>query len=101
MVTGFGSGQPQSERQAILDVMRIKYLVENKIDVLPQGRPAGRRISYDVNVFRARTGYIPEDGLTHIDTADVLLALITEQNVNVIYELAIRNLLRDEVLERS
>ena len=98
VVTGFGGEDPKRGRRAILDVMRVKYLVEHMIEVKPQGRSPNRRLHYKVDVFRAPTGAIPDDALSAIDNADVLIALITEQNVNVIFEIAVRNLLHDEFL---
>ncbi len=98
VVTGFGGEEPESQRRSILDVMRVKYLIEHKCHVKPLGGTRDYRLTYNVDVFRAPTGAINEDALTAIDSADLLIALITEQNVNVIYEIAVRNLLHDEFL---
>ena len=98
VVTGFGGAEHVSERRAILHVTRLKYLVEHMTEVLPQGRSPDTILKYKVDVLKAPIGYIPDDALTAIDSADVLIALITEQNINVIYEIAIRNLLHDETI---
>jgi len=99
VIMPFGSGNKEHERQWKLDFMRIKYIVENKIKVLPEGSRADADapgIKYNVQVFREPVGNIPEDGIDTIAEADVVIALLTKMNVNVIYELAVRNLLKDE-----
>lgn len=98
VVTGFGGEEHLSERRAILHVTRLKYLIEHMIKVPPQGGPSDHNLKYEVSVLKAPVGHIPDDALTAIDSADVLVALITEQNINVIYEIAIRNLLHDETV---
>jgi len=97
VIMPFGSGDSKTERQSILDVMRIKYIVENHVHVVPEGSlEDGPRIEYNVEVFREPVGSIPEDAIDTVADADVVIALLTEMNVNVIYELAVRNLLKDE-----
>ena len=98
VVTGFGGDEEVSQRRSILDVMRVKYIVERKCPVTPQAGSKEFRLRYEVDVFRAPTGAIADDALAAIDSAHILIALITEQNVNVIYEIAVRNLLHDEYL---
>ena len=98
VVTGFGGETNVAERRAILHVTRLKFLVEHMTHVLPQGRSPDTILKYQVDVLKAPIGYIPDDALAAIDRADVLIALITEQNINVIYEIAIRNLLHDETI---
>ena len=99
VIMPFGSGSKEHERQWKLDFMRIKYIVENKIKVLPEGSrgdDSAVGIKYDVQVFREPVGNIPEDGIDTIADADVVIALLTKMKVNVIYELAVRILLKDE-----
>ena len=98
VVTGFGGENRDVVRRAILNVMHVKYLVESRIKVTQQGGAPNNSLSYNVGVFRAPVGNIAEDALEAIDSADVLIALITEQNINVIFEIAVRNLLHDEFL---
>lgn len=85
------------ERECILEFQRLRYIIEQKINVKPAGAEQGR-IKYEVQAFKANVGHIPRDGLRTIADADVLVGLLTEKNVNVVYELAVRNLLRDEML---
>ncbi|MDH3671469.1 MAG: hypothetical protein OES46_09930 [Gammaproteobacteria bacterium] len=96
VIMPFGS-ENGTERQSILDLMRIKYIIEKVARVIPEGGvPNGPTIEYDVNIFREPVGRVPEGAVDTLATADVLIALLTARNVNVIYELAIRNLLKDE-----
>src|SRR5262249_30393939 len=54
---------------------------------------------YSIAIHRFEVGVsIPKNVAPSIAKADVLIALITELNANVIYELAIRNMLKSEVL---
>lgn len=98
VIMPFGSGKNENgaERQSILNLMRIKYIVEKLIKVTATGAEHGSTIKYDVNVFRAPVGAVPENALDSVTGADIVIALLTERNINVIYELAIRNLLKDE-----
>ncbi len=96
MMMSFGRGQTVERRRAILDFARIKYLVEEKINVPAKGTE--NKIKYKVDVYNLQVGQIPEAVVRGIATADILIGLLTEKNVNVIYELAVRNLLKDELL---
>ncbi len=97
VIMPFGSGDRVTERERILDLMWIKYVIEKSINVTPEGGlPDGPAIKYEVAVFREPAGQITEDAVDTLAQADVVVALLAERNINVIYELAIRNLLRDE-----
>ncbi|MFQ5991671.1 MAG: hypothetical protein ACE5NA_04455 [Nitrospiraceae bacterium] len=96
VMMSFGGGQTVERRRAILDFARIKYLVEEKINVPTKGTE--NKIKYKVDVYNLQVGQIPEAVVRGIATADILIGLLTEKNVNVIYELAVRNLLKDELL---
>jgi hypothetical protein len=96
VMMSFGGGQTVERRRAILDFARIKYLVEEKISVPAKG--TDHRLKYKVDVYNLQVGQIPEAVVRGIATADILIGLLTEKNVNVIYELAVRNLLKDELL---
>lgn len=95
--TGTERSENGMERQSILDLMRIKYIIEKLVEVTPEGGLENDpKIEYDVNIFREPVGSVPEGAVDTVVNADVLIALLTTRNVNVIYELAIRNLLKDE-----
>ena len=75
VIMPFGS-EDSTERQSILDLMRIKYIIEKVVRVIPEGgAPDDPRIKYDVDVFREPVGSVPkgavdtvmsiEKGVTH------------------------------------
>jgi len=82
-----------TEKHCILDFKRIKYLVENKVKVIAKKGDEGSRITYNVEVYNETVGAISPGALRKIIEADILIALMTESNINVIFELAIRNLI--------
>lgn len=98
VIMPFGSGNEVTENRAILDLMRIKYLIENMINIKPRGSKNSEPIKYTVRPFRTMSGVIACSAAKAIAEADIVVALITEFNANVIYELAIRNLLKEEVV---
>jgi nucleoside 2-deoxyribosyltransferase len=78
-------------RKAILNFKRLKYIIENKCQVVPTGsRTTGMRVAYDVEVARTVMDQIPENALSQIYNADILIALLSERNLNVVYELGYR-----------
>lgn len=91
VVMPFGGKDEVERRRAILNFKRLEYLIRTKCQVeaaMPGG--GSERISYAVEVARTAMDNIPERALHQIDTADVLIALVTEHNPNVIYEVAYR-----------
>jgi len=96
----FGGTDPQRQRRCILNFLRIKYLIENVIEVqLLPGEPESK-INYKVKHARTEVGSIPDEALRTLLNADILIGLITEVNVNVIYELAVRNLLKGTLISK-
>jgi nucleoside 2-deoxyribosyltransferase len=86
----FGS-RGAERRKAILNFKRLEYIIENKCQVVHTGsRPAGTRVAYDVEVARTFMDQIPEKALEQIDNADILIALMSERNITVAYELGYR-----------
>jgi hypothetical protein len=51
-----------------------------------------------VKAYNLNVGDVAPKVITAIAEADVVIGLLTERNVNVIFELAVRNLLKDEML---
>ena len=92
----FGGDDKTRRCRCVLDFMRIRYQIENRTSVV--NKNLGRKISYRCMVFLARVGDIPRDGMRVVAKSDILIGLVSEPNVNVIYELAVRNLLKDEML---
>jgi hypothetical protein len=73
--------------------MRIKYIIEDCVTV-SRSSETKIRVHYQVDKHRTGIGAIPIEGIRKIERADILVALITEVNPNIVYELAIRNMLR-------
>jgi hypothetical protein len=92
----FSGNKGAPGRRCLLDFLRIKYLVEEKMQVTARGN--GSRVRYRVDACNLQVGHIPSMIVGRIAEADILIGLLTEANVNVIYELALRNLLKDEMI---
>jgi nucleoside 2-deoxyribosyltransferase len=84
-------GSGAERRKAILNFSRLKYIVENKCQVVPPvPSTTGTRVDYDVVLARTAMDRIPERALERIRSADILIALLSEQNQAVAYELGYR-----------
>ncbi len=94
----FGGQDRIQQRRCVLEFMRIRHLIEFGINVTPRLSETNVSLKYIVRAFQASVGQIPDDALQVVANADILIGLVTEKNVNVIYELAVRNLLRDEMI---
>jgi len=94
VMMSFGGSDRVKQRRSILEFLRIKENIEKHLNITGCGARSDTRIRYRVNHAMATVGDIPEQALKVIYEADVLLALINEKNANVIYELAVRNLLK-------
>jgi nucleoside 2-deoxyribosyltransferase len=92
VVVAMPFGRREAERRkAILNFSRLKYIIENKCQVVPLGsRTTGERVAYDVDLARTAMDNIPEKALMQIDKADILIALLSERNLTVAYELGYR-----------
>jgi hypothetical protein len=89
----FGRGETE-RRKGILNFRRIKYIVEERCQVVPAVPPGsstrGMRVAYDVDVAKTAMDIIPEKALTQIYNADILIALLSEHNLTVTFELGYR-----------
>lgn len=75
-------------RKAILNFTRLKYIIQDKCQTVPSGsRTTGMRVVYDVEVTRSATTTVPQIALERIGSADILIALLSEPNQAVAYEL--------------
>src|SRR6478736_4128478 len=93
VVVAMPLGRPGAERRkAILNFGRLKYIIEEKLQVIPVGsRTTEMRVAYDVVVARVvMDGAIPRNALSQISNADILIALLSELNPTVAYELGYR-----------
>lgn len=80
-------GDRKYRRRAILNFKRVEYLVRMQCDVKTK---SGENVAYAVNVARTNLNDIPTKCLDEICSADILIALFTEDNRNVTYEVAHR-----------
>jgi len=94
VMMSFGKSDRIKERRSILEFLRIKENIEKHLNIPGCGASPDAQIKYKVNHAMTDVGDIREPALRAIYEADVLIALINEKNANVIYELAVRNLLR-------
>jgi nucleoside 2-deoxyribosyltransferase len=75
-------------RKAILNFSRLKYIIQEKCQVVPPGPgAAGMRVAYDVEIAKTATDQISRRALEKIRSADILIALLSERNQTVAYEL--------------
>jgi nucleoside 2-deoxyribosyltransferase len=89
VVVAMPFGRPGAERRkAILNFSRLKYIIENKCQVVPPvPSTTGMRVAYDVEVARTAMDQIPRRALERIRSADILIAVLSERNPTVAYEL--------------
>jgi nucleoside 2-deoxyribosyltransferase len=92
VVVAMPFGKPGVERRkAILNFRRLKYIIENKCQVVPTGSgTTGMRVAYDVDVAKTAMDNIAEKALDQIYDADILIALLSERNPTVGYEIGYR-----------
>ena len=79
---------------------RLKYIIEDKInnDKVNPVRSRGKDCRFRVNVFLAVAGEIKDEALRTIRDSDIAIGFVCDMNVTVVYELAVRNLLRPELI---
>lgn len=94
VMMSFGGSDRTRQRRSILEFLRIKENIEKHLSITGCGTRMDTQIRYKVNHAMTDIGSIPEQALKVIYEADILVALINENNANVIYELAVRNLLK-------
>jgi hypothetical protein len=86
----FGSAGAE-RRKAILNFRRLKYIIENKCEVVPREvSMTSERVVYDVDVARTPLDDIPKFALKRIYAADILIVLLSGRNPTVTYELGYR-----------
>jgi nucleoside 2-deoxyribosyltransferase len=92
VVVAMPFGRPGAERRkSILNFRRLKYIIENKCQVVPPvPSTTGMRVDYDVEVAKTAMDEIPRRALEQIRSADILIALLSGSNQTVAYELGYR-----------
>jgi hypothetical protein len=78
------------QRRAVLEFLRLKYLL-SKIS-------ADGPYAFDVEIAYTLAQDIPAHALAKVSSADMVIAVLTHRNINVMYEVAVRHLLRDEMI---
>lgn len=96
IITSFEGRDPKAMKRNILDCMRLKYIIEERIEIpsLLLRCP----IDFSVSVAYTEQGDVNEKAFNKIVNADVLIAVVSDANANVIYELATRSLIKPELL---
>lgn len=80
----FGGETRETKRRAILEYLRLKYILSKKTAGLPNG------CDYDVRVVSLQSGNIQVEAVQEVLRADLSVCLLSEENVNVAFELAVR-----------
>ena len=96
IITSFMGDDPERMRRNILDCMRLKYIIENHTTIT--WRLMNLPIQFHVSVAYTEQGDVNTNAFKKIINSDVLIAVVSDANVNVIYELAVRSLIKPEHL---
>ncbi|MCK7501141.1 MAG: hypothetical protein MZW92_71720 [Comamonadaceae bacterium] len=86
----FGGGDKSLKRLSILDFLRVKHIVTDLVDVEHVQGMAETRVNYEITRAELEVGDIPNKAKAIIYGADIVVAVLTERNVNVVDELALR-----------
>ena len=93
----FQSGVPIEEKASYLEKIRIKHIVEELITVKSRSYP-GSNIQYKANIVNTGVGVIEDVVEKEFEKTDLFIALLTKSNVNVIFEVAILNVLQQNLI---
>ena len=97
MLMPFRSEKRAGRTKSRLENIRVKHIIEELIKVY--WRPDTKiKINYTVNVALTGTGEVQNVIEKDFEEADLFIALLSEQNVNVIYEIAIVNTLQKNLI---
>lgn len=96
MLMPFRSRDKQGRTQSNLENLRIKFIVENLIDIF--WRNTQIKINYTVKILLTGAGEVKDVIEDDFEEADLFIALMSEKNVNVIYEIAIVNILQKNII---
>lgn len=92
----FGGSLWEYSRRSILHFKRIEYIIESRLkERISTASDHNAFITYQVERFDAAAGILAEKALRMINEADIVIGLVTEQNVNVAFELAFRSIIQD------
>ncbi len=81
----FGSNRElRIVRRSMLEYLRIKHIIQRSES------PSDRNLTLSIKVVNIQNGNIPSEAISEILQADTTICLLTEHNLNVVFELAIR-----------
>ncbi len=99
VIMPFGGTDVKKQKRAALQFKRMQYITENlRVDLIRKKPLTNIPIKFSVSVFKVNTGSIQAPNFVAIKDADILFCLLNEASATVTYELAVRNLLRDELV---
>lgn len=93
----FQSGSTDGEKTSHLQKTRIKYIVEDLINIRSRTYP-GSFIQYKANIVNTGVGDIETIVEQQFEKTDLFIALLSKSNVNVIFEVAILNVLQQNLV---
>lgn len=95
VLMSYGGDEKEKQRRAILEFLCLKHMME----LINQGlKRESKALKYKVDVCQTLTSDISDNALQKIAGADVIIAMLQDRNINVIYEIAFRHLLRDQMI---
>lgn len=99
VITPFGGGSHAASQRHIINYHRVKHLIEQTLRIERLNCHGDDcDIRYKVGICLARSGNISREALTKLAKSNIVIAMLSDHNVNVIYELGIRNMHRPETL---
>ena len=91
----YGGNEKEKRRRAILEFLCLKHMVELiNLDLKKENKP----LKYVVDVCETLVSDIAANALQKIADADVIIAMLKDRNINVVYEVAFRYTLRDQMI---
>lgn len=90
VIMSFGGSDKSHNRASIIDFLRVKHIIGNLAQVEHLPGIAETRVKYDITRAELEVGDIPNKAKEIIYAADIVVAILSERNLNVIYELAFR-----------
>lgn len=92
----FRSSKEHGSKQSHLEKLRIRYIIENLIEIF--WIKTSVKINYNVDIIFTGVGDVQKNVERKFEEADLFIALMSEQNVNVIYEIAVLNILQKDLI---
>ena len=93
----FQSESSIGKKTSYLEKRRIQYIVENLINIKSRSYPDSF-IKYKANIVNTGVGDIEEIVEEKFEKTDLFIALLSKSNVNVIFEVAILNVLQQNLV---